>query len=141
MLLIEAIGCEWGKPSIFQRLHEQESRERSTQKFSSSDSTSKTTLLDLINVIVLKDSILTTNFFSNVGHNIEFQLLNIFLLSANFIINCNAPLHRVRRRYCNVHTQDEYSLTYVRYVSVQTGIRVQKHSGNIYSKLLSQNMI
>ena len=34
----------------------------------------------------MEDSKLVAN-FSNVGHNVEFQLLNIFLFSANFIIN------------------------------------------------------
>ena len=75
------------KPWICRGLHEQENREPSTQKIWSNDSTSKTNSFNLISFIILEDSILEANFFSNVEHNIEFQLLDTFLISADFTIN------------------------------------------------------
>ena len=37
-----------------------------------------------------------------------------YCLCAILVLNCNAPIRRVRRRYCDVCTQVENTLTYIR---------------------------
>jgi len=39
---------------------------------------------------------------------------NLYYLKGSTVTGCNAPIPRIRRRYDNVYTQSENSLTYIR---------------------------